>query len=77
MLRISHCLSNRLKHGVKFVNPMHRPRSGPQKYYFSVFGTHFCLRLSKPQGVLRLEGLGKLKTIHSPHWVLNPRTFGS
>jgi hypothetical protein len=24
-------------------------------------GTHFCKRLNKPQGLVRLEGLGKLK----------------
>jgi hypothetical protein len=42
MLRISHYLNNRLKHGVKVVSPTHRPRSAPQKYYFSASGTHFC-----------------------------------
>jgi hypothetical protein len=29
--------------------------------YFSASGTHFCWRLSKPQGLVRLDGLGKLK----------------
>jgi hypothetical protein len=28
---------------------------------FPVSGTHFCYRLHKPQGLVRLEGLGKLK----------------
>jgi hypothetical protein len=32
----------------------------PQKHYFYASGTHFCLRLSKPQGLVRPEGLGKL-----------------
>jgi hypothetical protein len=41
-----------------------------------VSGTHFCCRLSKTQGLVRLEGLGKLKENHSPHWVLNPRPYG-
>jgi hypothetical protein len=37
----------------------------PQKHYFYASGTHFCKRLSKPQGLLRPEGLGKLiKIIH-------------
>jgi hypothetical protein len=35
--------------------------STPQKHYFSASGTHFCYRLSKPQGLVRLEGLGKVK----------------
>jgi hypothetical protein len=43
-----------------FVCPMHRPRFIP-KIYYSVFGTHFCYRLNKPQGLVRTEGLGKLK----------------
>jgi hypothetical protein len=29
--------------------------------FFPVSGTHFCYRLSKPQGLVRLEGLDKLK----------------
>jgi hypothetical protein len=33
----------------------------PQKHYFSASGTHFCYRLSKPQGLVWPEGLGKLK----------------
>jgi hypothetical protein len=33
----------------------------PQKRYFSASGTHFSYRLSKPQGLVRPEGLGKLK----------------
>jgi hypothetical protein len=37
----------------------------PQKHYLYVSGTHFCYRLSKPQGLARPEGLGKLiKIIH-------------
>jgi hypothetical protein len=61
MLRIPHCLDNRLTDGDKVVSPTHRPLSTPQKYYFSVSGTHFCERLSERQGLVRLEGLGKLK----------------
>jgi hypothetical protein len=37
----------------------------PQKHYFYASGTHFCYRLSKPQGLVRPEGLGELiKIIH-------------
>jgi hypothetical protein len=60
MLRILHCLDNRLKDGDKVVSPTHRPRSTSQKY-FTCSGTHFCQRLSKPQVLVRLEGLGKFK----------------
>jgi hypothetical protein len=43
MLRISHCLDNRLTDGGKVVSPMHPPHITPQKhYYFYVSGTHFC-----------------------------------
>jgi hypothetical protein len=60
-LRIPHCIDNQLTEGGIVVSPTHRPRSTPQKYYFSASGTNFCYRLSKPQGLVRLEGLGKLK----------------
>jgi hypothetical protein len=63
MLKIPHCLDSRLTDGGKVVSPAHRPRSPPQKYYFSASGTHSCYRLSKAQGVERLEGLDKLKKI--------------
>jgi hypothetical protein len=61
MLRIPYCLDNRLTDGGKVVSPTQRPRSTPQKHYVSVYGTHFCQRLSKPQGLVWPEGLGKLK----------------
>jgi hypothetical protein len=53
MLRIQHCLDNRLTDGGKIVSPTHRQRSAPQKHYFSASDTLFCLRLSKPQGLER------------------------
>jgi hypothetical protein len=43
------------------VCTMHRPSSTPQKHYFSASGTHFCQWLSKPQDLVRPEGLGKLQ----------------
>jgi hypothetical protein len=53
MLRIPHCLYNRLTDGSKVVSPMHWPCS------------NFCWMLSKPQGLVQPEGLGKFKkTIH-------------
>jgi hypothetical protein len=57
MLRIPHCLDNRLTDGRIVVSPTYRPLSTPHKH-FSVSGTHFCQRLSKPQGLVRPEGLG-------------------
>jgi hypothetical protein len=45
----------------------------PQNHYFSASGTHFCYRLSIPQGLVRLEGLDKLKKfIH----ITGPRVRG-
>jgi hypothetical protein len=62
MLRIPHCLDNRLIDGGKVVSLTHPPHFTPQKpYYFYVSGTYFCLSLSKRQGLVRPEGLGKFK----------------
>jgi hypothetical protein len=63
MLRIPHCLDNRLTDGGEFVSTKHRLRSTPQKHYSSVSGTYFCYRLSKSQGIVLSEGLGKLKQL--------------
>jgi hypothetical protein len=60
MLGIQHCLDNRIAVGGKVISLTHRPRSTPQKH-FSASGTHFCYRLSEPQGLLRPEGLDKLE----------------
>jgi hypothetical protein len=57
MLRIPHCHTD----GCEVVSLTHRPRSTPQKHYLSASGAHFCQWLSKPLGLVRLEGLGKLK----------------
>jgi hypothetical protein len=75
MLRIPHCLDNRLTDGGKVVSPTHPPHFTRQKhYYFYVSGNHFCYNLSKPQGLVRPEGLGKFKK--SPHRVSNPPPSG-
>jgi hypothetical protein len=63
MLRIPYCLDNRLADGGEVIILTHRPRSTPQKCYFSASGTHFSQRLSKPKGLVLPEGLGKLKNI--------------
>jgi hypothetical protein len=60
MLGIPHCLDSRLTGGCKVVSPRLRTRSTPQKQ-FSASGTLFCYRLSKPQGLVRPQGLGKFK----------------
>jgi hypothetical protein len=52
---------DRLTDGGKVESPTHRPHFTPQKHYLSASGTHFCQRLSEPQGVVRPEGLGELK----------------
>jgi hypothetical protein len=41
MLRIPHCIDNRLTDGGKVVSLTHRPRSAIQKSYFSTSGTLF------------------------------------
>jgi hypothetical protein len=74
MLRIPHFLDNRLIDGNKVVSPTRRPYFTPQKHYFNASGTHFCWWLSKSQGLVRPEGLGKYK--NSPHRVSNPRPTG-
>jgi hypothetical protein len=71
MLRIPHCLDNRLTDGGKIASPTQPPHFTHQKhYYFNVSSTHFCSMLSKPQGLVRPEGLGKFKK--SPQRVSNP-----
>jgi hypothetical protein len=58
MLRIPHCLDDRLTDGGKVLSLTHRPHFTPQKhYYFSTSGT---------QGLVLPEGLGKVKKIINP-----------
>jgi hypothetical protein len=61
MLRIPHSPENRLTDGDEVVSLKHLTHSTPQKKTVSVSGTQLCSRLSKPQGIVRLEGLGKFK----------------
>jgi hypothetical protein len=46
MLKILHCLDNRLTDGGKVVNVASRPPFTPRK----INATHFCYRLSRLQG---------------------------
>jgi hypothetical protein len=73
MLRMPHSLDSWLTDGGKVVTPTQRPRSTPQKHYVPASGTHFGQILSEPQGLLRLEGLGKLGKLTSSG--LEPATF--
>jgi hypothetical protein len=61
MLRIPHCLGSRLTDGGKVVSLTRRPLPTPQKHCFPSPGTHFCSRLSEPQGIVRQQALGRLK----------------
>jgi hypothetical protein len=68
MLRIPHCLDSRVTDGVKVVSITHRLLSTPQKSCLSL--ALILLAASKPQGLVRLEELGKLiKIVH----VIGPR----
>jgi hypothetical protein len=67
MLRIPHRLNNRITGDDEVVSLTHWQRSTPKEHFFF----KFCCRLSKPQSLVRLEGLGKLiKT----NYVIGSRT---
>jgi hypothetical protein len=51
MLRIPHCLDNRLTDGGNVVSPTHWPHSTPQEH-FSASGSHFYQRLIKHHSTL-------------------------
>jgi hypothetical protein len=69
MLRIPHCVDSRLTDSGKVVSPTHLPRFTLQKHYFSAAGTHFYWSLSEPQGLVRPEGLSKLKEMKVIHLI--------
>jgi hypothetical protein len=65
MLRFPHFLDSRLTDGGKVVSLTQRPRSTPQKRYFSASGTRLCWKPRQPKGLVWLKVLGKLKkSIH-------------
>jgi hypothetical protein len=66
--KISHLLDIRLSRGCEVVKLTLRPRFTPKEDS----GIHFCLRLSKPKSLVRLEGLGKLEKKFNE--LIRPRT---
>jgi hypothetical protein len=60
MLRIPHCVDSPLTDGGKVVS-ITTGRTLLPTNSLSASGIHFCLRLSKPQCLARLEDLDKLK----------------
>jgi hypothetical protein len=60
MLGIPLCLDNRFRDDSNVLSTTHRPRSAPQKHYILLL-VLISVRLSKPQGLVRPEGSGKLK----------------
>jgi hypothetical protein len=64
MLRIPHCLDNRLTDGGKVVSLRHRPRYTNQKRTFILLLALISVRGYKPRGLVRPEGLGKLKVFY-------------
>jgi hypothetical protein len=59
MLRIPHCLDNRRLRCQPYTPAaLYSPQN-----YDSASGTHFYYRLSKPQGLVRLERLGVMERI--------------
>jgi hypothetical protein len=63
MLRIQHYLGTRVIDGGKILSVTCSLRSTLQTHYFTASGTHLYYRLNKLQGLVRLEGLGKLKQL--------------
>jgi hypothetical protein len=62
---IPHCLDNQITDGGEVVSLTHRPCYTSQKHhFFSVSGTYFCQMLSKPYGLVQLEGLDTLKKLN-------------
>jgi hypothetical protein len=47
MLRIPHCLHNRILDGGKVVSPIHRPHFTPQKSFFFMFPSLISVRGQK------------------------------
>jgi hypothetical protein len=61
---VDHTLSRQsARNGGKIISLTRQPSLYPaphKKHYFTASGTHFCWRLSKPQDLVRPEGLSKL-----------------
>jgi hypothetical protein len=76
MLRIPHCLNNRLTDGDKVVSRKHRPRSTPQKHLFFYFWYSFLLEAGCTPGPSAAGRIRKIEDIHSSHQVSNSRPSG-
>jgi hypothetical protein len=61
IIRIPHCLDNRLRNGGTFVSPTHLPHYAPQKHYFCVL-VDFLYVTSNVKFVLFLIKLHTMKT---------------
>jgi hypothetical protein len=61
MFKIPHCLDNWLTDGGEVVSLTRRPRSTPQKHFFFLFLVLISVIDPRAQGLVWLEGLGKLK----------------
>jgi hypothetical protein len=59
-------MSSQMAEGGEVISLRHRLHSTNQKHFFIFISSiHFFLRLSKPQGLVRMEGLcNLLKIIH-------------
>jgi hypothetical protein len=62
MLRIPHCLDNRLRDGGEDVRLTRRPRSTPQKHFLVLISVRDWVN---PRTIVRLEGLDKDKNVHN------------
>jgi hypothetical protein len=62
MLRIPHYLYNRLRDGRKIVSLNHRPHFNPKNILLLLL-VLISVRLSEPHGLVRSEGLAKLKKL--------------
>jgi hypothetical protein len=65
--KLPHSLDNRLIYGGEAVRLSHRPPFSPRK----ILGTHFCQRLSRPQGH---SAVGRIRYIEKSNNLIGIRT---
>jgi hypothetical protein len=61
MLSVPYYVDSRLTDGGEVASNTSRLRSIIYNHYFYTSGSHFFMKLTKPQRLVRLEGLRKLK----------------
>jgi hypothetical protein len=76
MLRIPHCLDNRLRDDGKTVRNTHRPSSTPPKHYFLCFWYSFLLEAEWTPGPIVAGRVRLIEEIHSDYRISNPRPSG-